>query len=183
MISILAKFPWHATQYYTLSTRNTLFAATITLIKTLSSHLRRSPSSSSYSGMSQSKHLGHNAHHHHYNTSHDSNISGGDVNLFRPDLSATEMSRLEMRDKGLNETFLRELVLAGMNAHGFSDRQRWELFMAAAGVLGREWIRLSSFMGRWPFETLGRKSAWEEDVVEVRLFFPIPSSILVFLRR
>ena len=103
------------------------------------------------------------------------------MNLFRPDLSATEMSRLEMRDKGLNETFLRELVLAGMNAHGFSDRQRWELFMAAAGVLGREWIRLSSFMGRWPFETLGRKSAWEEDVVEVRLVsLDLPRSLCFF---
>lgn len=72
-----------------------------------------------------------------------------------------------MRDKGLNESLLKELVLAGMNAYGFSDRQRWELYLAAAGVLGRQWMRLSPLMARWPWEVVGRKAMWEEDVVEV----------------
>ena len=162
MISILAKFPWHATKYYTLGTRNALFNATFMLVKTLTTFLRRSSSISSQG--------------HRTNPSHDStgssiipfpNLVTPTPNLFRPDLSASELTKMDMREKGLNEGLLKELVLAGMNAYGFSDVQRYELYHTACPVLGREWISLSPLMPKWPFEVMGRKTRCEEDVVEV----------------
>ena len=180
MVSILAKFPWHATAHYTLSTRNALFNATLSLVKTLVAFLRRSSSISSQG--------------HRTNPSHDSNLSAiipfpslptQNSSLFRPDLSASELTKLDMREKGLNEGLLKELVLAGMNAYGFSDAQRYEIYLTASPILGRDWIRLSPLMPKWPFEAVGRKPGFEEDVVEVcspRLFsflvFFAPLSIL-----
>ena len=83
-----------------------------------------------------------------------------------------------MREKGLNEGLLKELVLAGMNAYGFSDRQRWELYHAAAGSLGRQWMKLSPMMRVWPWEVVGRKAGWEEDIVEVGFSPPFLSSCI-----
>ena len=165
MISILSKFPWHATAYYTLSTRNALFHATFTLVKTLANFLRRSSSLTSQG--------------HRTNPSQDSNSSGfapkyqassRTSNMYRPDLSQAELSKLDMREKGLDEGLLKELVLAGLNAYGFSDSQRYQLYVASIPVLGPHWIHLSPLMSKWPFEVVGRKAGFEEDVVEVRIF-------------
>ena len=66
---------------------------------------------------------------------------------------------------GLTENLLNDLLIAGLNAHGFSERQRWELRQAAGFVGAR--IAMSPLAQRWPFEALGRKAGVEEDVVEV----------------
>ncbi len=66
---------------------------------------------------------------------------------------------------GLTETLLNDLLMAGLNAYGFSERQRWEL-RQAAGFVGSK-IAMSPLAKGWPFEALGRKAGVEEDVVEV----------------
>ena len=66
---------------------------------------------------------------------------------------------------GLTEALLHDLLVAGLNAHGFSERQRWEL-RQAAGFVGTR-IPMSPLAQWWPFEALGRKAGAEEDVVEV----------------
>lgn len=73
---------------------------------------------------------------------------------------------------GLTHALLEELLLAGLNAAGFSERQRWELVTLA------EWagdkVRISPLSRVWPFECVGRKAGVEEDVVEVSLPHAIP---------
>lgn len=66
----------------------------------------------------------------------------------------------------VNQSLLTELMLAGLNASGFSEKQRWELVEAAEYVGGE--VKLSPLMKWWPWETLGRKIGSEEDVIEVR---------------
>jgi len=68
---------------------------------------------------------------------------------------------------GLNHALLQDLLLAGLNASGFSESQRWDLVGAAKWA--GEKIRVSPLARWWPFEVLGRKMGVEEDVVEVSL--------------
>jgi len=68
---------------------------------------------------------------------------------------------------GLTQALLQDLLLAGLNASGFSESQRWHLVGAAEWV--GEKIRVSPLARWWPFEVLGRKVEVEEDVVEVSL--------------
>lgn len=65
----------------------------------------------------------------------------------------------------LNEILLRDLLSAGLNAAGFSERQRWELWAAAEYV--QHHFRVSPLAQWWPFEVVGRKKGASEDVVEV----------------
>lgn len=65
-----------------------------------------------------------------------------------------------------------EVMTAGLNAPGFSERQRWEL-MQAAEYQGTE-IRLSPLAEWWPWEALGRKANVPEDLIEVSFFLLIP---------
>lgn len=57
-------------------------------------------------------------------------------------------------------------MLAGLNASGFSEKQRWELVQAAEYVGGE--VKLSPLMKWWPWEALSRKAGSGEDVIEVR---------------
>ncbi len=68
---------------------------------------------------------------------------------------------------GLTHALLQDLLLAGLNASGFSESQRWDLVQAAEWA--GEKIRISPLARWWPFEVLGRKMGVEEDVVEVSL--------------
>ena len=65
-----------------------------------------------------------------------------------------------------------ELLSAGLNAAGFSERQRWELY-EMCDFMGQR-FNVSSLLQHWPFEVLGRKMKVDEDVIEVR-FPPSPS--------
>ena len=71
------------------------------------------------------------------------------------------------RDRVLNldKELLFQLLLAGLNAPGFSERQRWEL-LEAAEYRGDD-IRLSPLSQWWPWEALGRRAGVPEDVIEV----------------
>lgn len=65
----------------------------------------------------------------------------------------------------VSESLLTEVLLAGLNAPAFSERQRWELCHAAEEV-GQK-VRLSPLAHWWPFHVLGRKAGFDEDLVDV----------------
>ena len=65
----------------------------------------------------------------------------------------------------LTEALLHDLLMAALNAPGFSERQRWELFEISG--YARSHFRVSPLLQYWPFEVLGRKPNMEEDVREV----------------
>ena len=65
----------------------------------------------------------------------------------------------------LTEALLHDLLMAALNAPGFSEKQRWELFEISGYARSR--FRVSPLLQYWPFEVLGRKPNVEEDVVEV----------------
>lgn len=73
---------------------------------------------------------------------------------------------------GLTHALLQDLLLAGLNASGFSESQRWDLVGAAEWA--GEKIRVSPLARWWPFEVLGRKMGVEEDVLEVSLALSSP---------
>ena len=71
---------------------------------------------------------------------------------------------------------LEELLLAGLNAPGFSERQRWELVTLADWAGDK--IQMSPLCRIWPFEVLGRRAGVAEDVVEVSLSLIHPLCLL-----
>ena len=70
----------------------------------------------------------------------------------------------------LNIGLLKDLMSAALNAPGFSERQRWELYNTGDLIKGH--FLVSPLAQSWPFEVLGRKRGIEEDVVEVSDLFP-----------
>lgn len=62
---------------------------------------------------------------------------------------------------------LLEYMITGLNATGFSERQRWELVQAAE-YSGQD-VRISPLAQWWPWEALRRRAGTEEDVVKVRI--------------
>lgn len=62
---------------------------------------------------------------------------------------------------------LEDLLYAGLNVPAFSEYQRFRLIYAA-GQVGEK-VVFSPLMTTWPFEVLGRKKYWEEDVVKVSM--------------
>ena len=88
--------------------------------------------------------------------------------------AAKIMMRSAMNTGMLNEELLHELLSAGLNAAGFSEKQRWELY--EIGDYARHHFLLSPLLQSWPFEVVGRKARKEEDVVKVSFpRFPNPS--------
>ena len=79
---------------------------------------------------------------------------------------------------GLTENLLNDLLMAGLNAYGFSDKQRWELRHTADLV--RFKFAMSPLAHFWPFEALGRKAGVDEDVVEVSKVLSIRLSSSTF---
>lgn len=65
----------------------------------------------------------------------------------------------------LTENLLHDLLSAGLNAPGFSEKQRWELYEMCD--YARHHFNVSPLLQHWPFEVLGRKMRVEEDVLEV----------------
>lgn len=147
----------------------------MTLIRSLVSLLRRSPSSSTGSHKALPGSGGSNSN----NALGFDNQNMGNPNLatggmgvnpsagFGDTMSTYGGPRNGDPGKGFSDKLLKDLVMAGLNAYGFSERQRWEIYTAAQSVLGREVFRVSPFAKVWPLETLGRGKAFEEDVVEV----------------
>ena len=65
----------------------------------------------------------------------------------------------------LTEQLLKDLLMAGLNASGFSEKQRWSLFQMSE--YARHHFRMSPLLQYWPWEVLCRKTHMEEDIVEV----------------
>ena len=63
----------------------------------------------------------------------------------------------------LNQGLVQELLYAGLNAPGFSEKQRWDL-TRDGGVQGRS-VKISPLAKHWPFNVLGRKTNVPEDVM------------------
>ena len=142
MISLLAKFPWYATEHFTLATRNQIFAATRSMLHILSINLRKG-----------------------YNSS-----TGGFDDYSSASSFGSPIRRSNSRFRGspqITEELLKDLLSAALNAGGFSEKQRWEL--SEATDYARHHFRISPLSQWWPFEVLGRKPHMDEDVVEVRL--------------
>lgn len=140
MISLLAKFPWYATQHYSLATRNQIFAATRSMLHILSTKLSKNhkPSAGGFDDYSSA-------------SSYGSPVKRGE-------------SRLS-DSPHITEDLLKDLLSAALNAAGFSERQRWEL--SEATDYTRYLFRISPLTQWWPFEVLGRKPHVDEDVIEV----------------
>lgn len=81
----------------------------------------------------------------------------------------------------LTEQLLKDLLLAGLNAPGFSEKQRWELFDMSD--YAKRQFRVSPLLQHWPFEVLGRKPHMEDDVVDVSRHPCPPLPLLVRVPR
>ena len=146
MISLLAKFPWYATEHFTLATRNQIFAATRSMLHILSINLRKS-----------------------YNSS-----AGGFDNYSSASSFGSPIQRNGSRYRAspqITEDLLKDLLSAALNAGGFSEKQRWEI--SEATDYARHHFRISPLSQWWPFEVLGRKTHMDEDVVEVSVGKPV----------
>lgn len=67
---------------------------------------------------------------------------------------------------GLTPQLLEDLLYAGLNCKGFSERQKFELVRDAEM---QDQVRISPLGKWWPFEVLQRGVGISEDVVEVSL--------------
>ncbi len=76
----------------------------------------------------------------------------------------------------LTEALLHDLLMAALNAPGFSEKQRWELFEISG--YARSHFRVSPLLQYWPFEVLGRKPNVEEDVAEVMFHLLVMHAML-----
>ena len=65
----------------------------------------------------------------------------------------------------LNEALLKDLLYAGLNAAGFSEKQKCHLVIMA-DFYGND-VRMSQQCRTWPFFSIGRKVNWDEDVMRV----------------
>lgn len=135
IISLLAKFPWYDVRNYTLATRNQIFQATRTMLHILSINLRKAYTTPSSAS-----------------TIFDSPSKHGHSASF----GGTPL---------LTEQLLKDLLMAGLNAPGFSEKQHWELYQMSE--YARQHFRMSPLLQHWPWEVLSRKPHVEEDVVEV----------------
>ena len=68
---------------------------------------------------------------------------------------------------GLTQMLLTDLLMAALNAPGFSEKQRWEL-REASDFAGQR-VRISPLAQVWPFEVLCRKAGFDDDVIRVRI--------------
>lgn len=149
MISLLAKFPWYSVNNYTIATRNQIFNATRSMLHILSINLNKN-----YNAVR--------------NLSGDVIGSGSDYSTpVRRQGNGVVSSAL------LTEDLMKDLLMAGLNAAGFSEKQRWELYETSDYVRHR--FAMSPLMQWWPFEVLCRKPRIEEDVVQVSNPHPLPS--------
>ena len=151
MISLLCKFPWQATDLYTLQTRNRILDAAMKMLGILAREVRRNgigganigaPVSLPYAGPSAASAHG-----------------------FGP-IPLRSTPSFHSPGKALNEHLLNEYISAALNAIGFSERQRWELYSAVKDAKEVKTFLISPLAQYWPFEVVGRKAHREEDVVE-----------------
>jgi len=163
MISLLAKYPWHSVENYTLHQRNLIFNATRQMLHILSTNIRKQCGRDNHSrgGSTLS-----------YTTtmSHDSSDRNPGTNRYGSSSTTTYSSDTNINPgsksaEALTEDLLKDLLSAGLNAAGFSENQRWQLHDACE--YAKHHFLVSPMLQYWPFEVLGRKVRIEEDVLEV----------------
>lgn len=153
MVSLLTKFPWQATSLYTLQTRNRIFDAAVKMLAILAREARRN----GLNGINRTQNgpilpFG--------------GPSVASANGFGPIIPRSTPGVLNNQLKPLNMALLKELLSAGLNAIGFSERQRWEFHKQVKDFDELKLFLVSPIAEYWPFEVVGRKANREEDVVE-----------------
>ena len=151
MISLLCKFPWQATDLYTLQTRNRIFDAAMKMLGILAREVRKNGVGGANSGAPVPLPY--------------AGPSAASAHGFGPIPLRTTPS-FHSPGKALNEHLLNEYLSAALNAIGFSERQRWELYSVVRDFDGVKVFLISPLAQYWPFEVVGRKTHREEDVVE-----------------
>lgn len=136
MISTLYKFPWAATDTYTVSARNALFVAVYTQIEILAGKVGSFGSQDGDSG-------------HYAFSPYAGNMYNGAGSACSSDRSTSGYGN---REVGLNQTLLFDLLIAAVNVPVFSILQKTAL-CKAAGAAGRG-VTLGYFSEAWPFQTL-----------------------------
>lgn len=150
MISLLAKYPWHSVFNYKLSHRNAIFNALRQMLQILTINIRKERNQGRAEAL----------------TLYGSPVKYGNGGRVRGSFSyGGGMMGGGGGPPVLNEQLLHDLLSAGLNATGFSERQRWELYEMCD--YGRHHFLVSPLLQFWPFEVLGRKPRVEEDVLEV----------------
>ena len=69
--------------------------------------------------------------------------------------------------KGLDHNLLFDFVYAGLNCHGFGERQKYTLLRYAN--LTEKDVKMSKFCRSWPFDIVGKKFGMDDENVEVGL--------------
>jgi len=163
MISLLAKFPWHSIENYTLRQRNLIFNAARQLLHILSINIRKQYGRDNHSrgGSTLS-----------YTTalSHGSSDRNPSIDTYGSSAAAAYGGGASINPgsksaEALTEGLLKDLLSAGLNAAGFSENQRWQLYEACE--YAKHHFIMSPMLQYWPFEVLGRKVRIEEDVLDV----------------
>ena len=156
MISLLAKFPWQDTTHYTMAIRNKIFEAVQKMLAVLCREIRRNHSADKIQQPNP----------------YPSGMIGTGlpypVNYTLPRQPPPPPPPTFSRNqtKSLTPALLTELLRTALNAPGFSELQRWELYHCVGADLNiRQNFNISPLGQHWPFEALGRKRAMEEDVV------------------
>ena len=155
MIDLLVKFPWMATKYYTVGIRNKIFEAAKRMIGILSRECRAN--GSTFQGKDSAA------------------KEAQTLPPYRPPGSLPvnpTIRRTPLKSDGdvphLNVYLLRDLLRAGLNAFGFNDYQRWQLYMAVGDDLHvRERFAISPVCEFWPFQILNRSRCAQEDIVQL----------------
>lgn len=137
MISTLYKFPWAATDLYTIAARDALFVAAYNQISILADRVS--------STMSPMKDYTHSV----FGSSQSS--------------SSDDCSPSGEREVGLNHKLLRDLIFAAVNVPIFSVLQKTAL-CRVAGAHGSG-VPLGCFSEAWPFQTLEHVQGTDENVI------------------
>ena len=66
---------------------------------------------------------------------------------------------------GLTSELVTDLLYAGLNAPGFSEKQKWDLCQVADWAAKA--VAISPLTRGWPWLVLARKPDWEDDVIMV----------------
>ena len=153
MISLLAKYPWQAVDNYTIAQRNKIFHALRQLIRILTNNIHKEYQQGRVDAI----------------FNFGSPVKVGNSGRIRGGAGGLGTGVVNYGSSGavslLNERLLHNLLSAGLNARGFSEKQRWELYDMCQ--YGRHQFIVSPLLQYWPFEVLGRKTHVEEDVLEV----------------
>lgn len=142
MISTLYKFPWAATQTYTVAARNAIFEAAYKQLQVLSKKVDVTSDSRNRAIIPYNHNQG-------YNQGYLRANNGPSSNPYNNGPAQAQ------REVGLSQTLLFDLLFAALNVPAFSMLQKFALCLIA-GPAGRG-IPLSPFASCWPFQTLAPK--------------------------